>query len=74
MSREGSSKGKSGSYRVIYLYVQAYATVFLVLVFGKNDKANISKSDANALAKRAGDLKVWVKKRHEEWLRKTGQE
>jgi hypothetical protein len=74
LSREGSSKGKSGSYRVIYLYVQAYATVFLVLVFGKNDKANISRADANALAKRAGDLTVWVKKRHEEWLRMTGQE
>ena len=74
LSREGSNKGKSGSYRVIYLYVQAYATVFLVLVFGKSDKENISKADTNALAKRAGDLKAWVKKRHEEWLRKTGQE
>ena len=72
-SREGSNKGKSGSYRVIYLYVQAYATVFLVLVFGKNEKANISRADANALAKRAGDLRAWVKKRHEEWRRKTGQ-
>ena len=29
LSREGSNKGKSGSHRVIYLYVQAYATVFL---------------------------------------------
>jgi hypothetical protein len=59
---------------VIYLYVHAYATVFLVLVFGKSDKENISKVDTNALAKRAGDLKAWVKERHEEWLRKTGQE
>ena len=74
LSREGSNKGKSGSYRVIYLYVQAYATVFLILVFGKNDKANISKADANALAKRAGDLKAWLQKRHAEWLRKTEQE
>src|ERR1700722_5703968 len=68
-SREGANKGKSGSYRVIYLYVQAYATVFLILVFGKADKENISKADANALAKRAGGLKVWAKVRHEEWLR-----
>jgi hypothetical protein len=73
LSREGSNKGKSGSYRVIYLYVQAYATVFLVLVFGKSDNENISKADTNALAKRAGDLKAWAKKRHEEWLQKTRQ-
>ena len=29
LSREGSNKGKSGSYRVLYLYMQAYATVSL---------------------------------------------
>ena len=69
LSREGSSKGKSGSYRVLYLYMQAYATVCLVLVFGKNEKANISKADTNALAKRAVGLKAWAKARHEEWLR-----
>jgi hypothetical protein len=67
--REGSNKGKSGSYRVLYLYMQAYATVCLVLVFGKADKANISKADRNALATRAAGLKRWAKERHEEWLR-----
>lgn len=69
LSREGSNKGKSGSFRVLYLYMQAYATVCLVLVFGKGEKENISKADTNALAKRAGGLKAWAKKRHEEWLR-----
>jgi hypothetical protein len=68
-SREGSNKGKRGSYRILYLYMQAYATVCLVLVFGKGDKENISKADTNALAKRAGGLKAWAKVRHEEWLR-----
>jgi hypothetical protein len=67
--RGGSTKGKSGSCRVLYLYVPAYATVFLVLVFAKGDKANISKADTNALARRAGGLKAWAKERHEEWLR-----
>jgi hypothetical protein len=71
LSREGSNKGKSGSHRVLYPYVQAYATVFFVLVFGKSDKENISKADTNALAKRAGALKAWVKERHNEWLRRT---
>ncbi len=68
-SREESNKGKSGSYRVLYLYMQAYATVCFVLVFGKSDKANITKADTNALAKCAGGLKAWAKARHEEWLR-----
>lgn len=70
LSREGSNKGKSGSYRVLYLYIQAYATVCLVLVFGKNEKADIGKADRNALAKRAAGLKAWAKARHEEWLRR----
>lgn len=67
--REGSTKGKSGSYRVLYLYVQAYATVFLVLLYGENDKANITQADTNALATRAGALKAWAKERHQQWLR-----
>jgi hypothetical protein len=69
LSREGSNKGKSGSYRVLYLDIQAYATVCFVLVLGKNEKADISKADRNALAKRAVGLKAWAKARHEEWLR-----
>ena len=64
-----SDKGKRGSYRVLYLYMQTYATVCLVLVFGKSDTQNISKADTNALAKRAGGLKAWAKVRHGEWLR-----
>ncbi len=72
--REGLTTGKSGSFRVLYLYVQAYATVFLVLVYGKRDRANISKADANALASRAVGLKAWAKRRHEEWLRQIRQD
>jgi hypothetical protein len=49
--------------------MQAYATVCLILVFGKNERANISKADANAPAKRAVGLKAWAKARHEQWLR-----
>jgi hypothetical protein len=69
LSREGPNKGNSGSYRVRHLYMQPYATVCLVLIYGKNENANISKADRNALAKRAIGLKAWAKARHEEWLR-----
>ena len=37
-----------------------------VLVFGKGDKAHISKADINAPAGRAAGLKAWAKERHEE--------
>jgi hypothetical protein len=69
LSREGSGKGKSGSYRVLYLYMPVYATVCLVGVFGKNEQANLSKADTNGLAKIAVGLKAWAKARQEEWLR-----
>ena len=71
LSREGSGQGKSGSDRVLYLYIQVHATVLLVGVFGKNEKADISKADANGLARIAVGLKAWAKARHEEWLRQT---
>ena len=44
-------KGKSGSYRVITYFSGANAPVFLLTVFGKNEKANLSKADRNELAK-----------------------
>lgn len=53
------------------LSVQTYATVFFVLVFGKNDKSNISSADANVLARRDDDLKAWSERRHGEWLRRS---
>lgn len=69
MASRGVEQGEEWLIPILYLYVQAYATVFLVLVFGKGERANISQADTNALGKRAGGLKAWAKERHEEWLR-----
>ena len=43
-------KGKSGGYRVITYFAGADRPVFLLTVFGKNEKANLSQADRNALA------------------------
>lgn len=43
-------KGKSGGYRVITYFAGTNRPVFLLTVFGKNEKANLSKADRNALA------------------------
>ena len=44
-------KGKSGSYRIVTAYCGPGAPVFLITVFGKGEKANLSRAEANELAK-----------------------
>ena len=44
-------KGKSGGVRVIYYYHNGSIPLFLLTVFGKGEKANISKSERNELSK-----------------------
>lgn len=43
-------KGKSGGYRVITYYAGMTRPAFLLTVFGKNEKANLTKAERNALA------------------------
>jgi mRNA-degrading endonuclease RelE of RelBE toxin-antitoxin system len=46
----GSGRGKRGAYRVCYAYFPEYGTVALAAVFGKNEKADLTKADRNAIA------------------------
>jgi hypothetical protein len=48
-AREGM--GKSGGVRVIYYYHSERIPLYLLTVFGKNEKANLTKAEANALSK-----------------------
>ena len=43
-------KGKSGGVRVIYYYHNETIPLFLLTVFGKGEKANITKAERNGLA------------------------
>ena len=43
-------KGKSGGYRVITYFAGADVPVFLLTVFAKNEKANLTKGERNTLA------------------------
>jgi len=49
-------QGKSGGYRVITFFSGPDIPVFLITVFAKNEKANISKAERNALKKILGQL------------------
>jgi len=43
-------RGKSGGVRVIYYYHSDRMPLYLLTVFAKNERANLSKADRNALA------------------------
>ena len=44
-------KGKSGGVRIIYYYYDQRIPLYLLTIFGKNEKSNITKSERNELAK-----------------------
>jgi hypothetical protein len=52
------NKGKSGGVRVIYYYHDERIPLYLLTVFGKNEQANLTKADRNALSKLAKILTV----------------
>jgi hypothetical protein len=45
----GRSGGKSGGVRVGYAYFPARAHVFFVVAFGKNEQANLTSAQRNAI-------------------------
>ena len=45
------ARGKSGGARIIYLFSGMHLPVFILAVFAKNEKANVSAADRNALGK-----------------------
>jgi hypothetical protein len=52
----GRGKGKSGGYRVITFFSGPDIPVFLLNVFAKGDKANLTKGERNELRKVLGEL------------------
>lgn len=49
-------RGKSGGVRVIYYYHSGTIPLFLLTIFGKGEKANLSQSECNDLSKFTGLL------------------
>lgn len=48
--------GKSGGARVVYIWRNDKFPAFLITVFPKNKKANLTKAERNALKERADDI------------------
>lgn len=51
-----SGRGKSGGARIIYLFSGERLPIFVLAVFAKNEKANLSPAERNALSKRVMDM------------------
>jgi hypothetical protein len=59
-------RGKSGSARVVYLYVPEQATVYFVLAFPKNVQGNLTAEQKRVVRTLVGDIK------RDEWPRRRG--
>ena len=58
-----SGMGKSGGVRVIYYFHDVEMPLYLLTLFGKNEKSNISLEEKNALSKSVKRLvKYWRQK------------
>ena len=49
-------RGKSGGARIIYLFSGENLPVFVLAVFAKNEKANLSATERNVLTKMVADM------------------
>ena len=49
-------KGKRGGARVIYFFHNERLPVFLLAMYGKSEKANLSKAEQNRMAKVASAI------------------
>ena len=62
----GRGKGKSGGYRIVWYFGGGDIPVFLLTVFGKGEKANLTQGERNALRAMVGTLR-------ESWVGKGGR-
>lgn len=55
---KSASKGKSGGFRVCYLYIENRQILFLLYIFAKNEQDNLSQSEKAELKQLAGMIKM----------------
>ena len=60
------SKGKSSGIRVIYYFHSGIMPLYLLAVFGKKEKSNISSEEKNLLSKIAKKLVIFWRQKNEQ--------
>lgn len=63
-----AGRGKSGGVRVIYYFHSEMMPLYLLTLFSKNEKANLSKEERNDLAKAIKELVATWRRRNEQSL------
>jgi len=61
-----SGKGKRGAYRVCYAYFPAYGTIALFVIFGKNERSDLSSTQARATARALKSFEIELRREFEE--------
>lgn len=56
-------RGKRGGVRVVYYHHSVDRPIYLLEIFGKNEKANLTKAERNALAKVVAEIKQQLKEK-----------
>jgi len=56
------ARGTSGGVRVVYYYYDADHPIFLLEIFGKSEKADLTKAERNALAKVVTEIKAELRR------------
>lgn len=57
MRHRGKGKGKSGGFRVTYLYRQEIEKIYLIVIYAKNEKENLSQEEKRFLKQLVDSLK-----------------
>ena len=60
------AKGKSGGVRIIYFFHSEIMPLYLLAVFGKNEKANITAEEKNSLSKGVKELVAYWRQKNEQ--------
>jgi len=55
-------RGKSGGVRAVYYFYNADNPIYLLEVFGKNEKANLTAAERNALAKGVAEIRQQLRR------------
>jgi mRNA-degrading endonuclease RelE of RelBE toxin-antitoxin system len=45
-----TARGKSGAYRICYVYLPDFGTIALVVIFGKSEKDDLNRADCHAIS------------------------
>jgi hypothetical protein len=58
---KSATKGKSGGFRVCYLYIENRLILFLLFIYAKNEQENLSQSEKAELKQLADSIKRRMK-------------